>query len=425
MFPAFKSNQKVRIRPNQGGNLHNPQKLPENLVNQVDATQMFGYATRLILITVFLIATGFLVLYSASFGIAGMKYFRNQLVWAIIGVFGSIFVYYVGYQKLAKISHYILLVVFVLLMAAIFGPEINGAHRWIRISIPGMTLSLQPSELTKISLALFLAEYCASNYRNFPKFRSKYGIWIPCIVTGLVLAGIWLGKDLGTTILVGFMASTILFVAGLKLRYVALAFMLGISLFALIIAVDPVRAQRVIDFRNPEQNAETTGYQLSVSKIALGAGGFTGQGYMCSRMKVKYLPEAHTDFILSVVGEEFGYCGIMVVLAAYAYFCYLAYKISFNAKNKLGMFLGCGLATFIAAQALINLTVISGLAPTKGMPAPFISYGGTNLLSCMLAVGILLSIASNSIDEGYNASFYKLVDKIKSLIWRKNAKKAH
>jgi cell division protein FtsW len=175
---------------------------------------------------------------------------------------------------------------------------------------------------------------------------------------------------------------------------------------------------------HPERTAETTGYQLYISKLALGSGGLFGQGFMCSRMKAKYLPEAHTDFILSVVGEEFGYVGIIAILCAYAYFCYLAYQISLNARNKLGMFLGCGLTTFIALQALINLTVIGGLAPTKGMPAPFISYGGTNLLSCVVAVGILLSIASDTIDENYNSGFYKILNSIISLFRGKNGKKS-
>ena len=415
---------KSNINNQINSNILNQRKITANLINDIDETKIVSYATRLILVTVFLVTTGLFMLYSASFGVAGLKYFQNQLVWIFISAAGALTAYFVGYQKLAELSPYILAGVFLLLCLAIFGPEINGANRWIRIPLPGMTLSLQPSELTKIALALFLASYCAANYRNLPKLFSKYGMMVPGIITGIILLAILLGKDLGTTVLVGTMSLVILFIAGMKARYILIAAILGVALIGLIIKFDPVRMARVTDFMNPEQTIESTGYQLSMSKFALGSGGWFGQGFMCSRMKAKYLPEAHTDFILSVVGEEFGYCGMLLIIACYSFFCYLGFQISMNARNKLGMFLGCGLTFFIAMQALINLTVIAGLAPTKGMPAPFISYGGTNLLSCVVAVGILLSIAADSIDENYNQKFYQILEKFIELFRRKNAKKS-
>ena len=399
-------------------------KVTENLINEIDETKIVSYATRLVLTTVFLIATGLIVLYSASFGIAGLKYFQNQLVWVFISAAGAVSAYYIGYKKLTQLSPYILAAVLLLLVVAFFGPEINGARRWIRIPLPGMTLSLQPSELTKIALSLFLSGHCAAYYRTQTTLFSKYGLIVPGTITVIILGAIAAGEDMGTTILVAATAGTILFIAGMRLRYILIGGAAGLLVCLVVVFNNPTRMVRITDFMHPERTAETTGYQLYISKLALGSGGLFGQGFMCSRMKAKYLPEAHTDFILSVVGEEFGYVGIIAILCAYAYFCYLAYQISLNARNKLGMFLGCGLTTFIALQALINLTVIGGLAPTKGMPAPFISYGGTNLLSCVVAIGILLSIASDTIDENYNNGFYKILNSIISLFRGKNGKKS-
>ena len=424
MIFSSANKQKNNHNNHLNSNILNQRKITANLINEIDETKIVSYATRLILVTVFLIATGLIVLYSASFGVAGLKYFQNQLTWVFISAAGAITAYYIGYKKLAQLSPYILAVVLVLLVFAFFGPEINGAKRWIRIPIPGMTLSLQPSELTKIALSLFLASYCASYYRTQTQLWSKYGLLVPGTITGIIIGAIAAGEDMGTSILVAAMAGTILFIAGMKLRYILGVGLFGLFLCLIVIFNNPTRMVRVTDFMHPEKTAETTGYQLYISKLALGSGGLFGQGFMCSRMKAKYLPEAHTDFILSVVGEEFGYVGIIAILCAYAYFCYLAYQISLNARNKLGMFLGCGLTTFIAMQALINLTVIGGLAPTKGMPAPFISYGGTNLLSCVAAVGILLSIASDTINENYNQNFYQFSNKIMGLFKRKNAKKS-
>jgi cell division protein FtsW len=165
---------------------------------------------------------------------------------------------------------------------------------------------------------------------------------------------------------------------------------------------DPMRRARILSFWNPERDASATGYQLWNGFLALGAGGWYGVGFMESRMKARYLPEAHTDFILSIVGEELGLIAIVLVMIAYGVFCWAGIRISINANTRLGMLLGFGLTIYITLQALINVAVISGSMPTKGMPAPFISYGGSNLLTCMTAVGLLLSIALETVSPDYN-----------------------
>jgi cell division protein FtsW len=163
-----------------------------------------------------------------------------------------------------------------------------------------------------------------------------------------------------------------------------------------------MRRARILSFINPEEFAATTGYQLWFSFLALGAGGWHGVGFMESRLKARYLPEAHTDFILSIVGEELGLIAMVLVIIAYGVFCWAGIRISRHANTRLGMLLGCGLTMYITLQAIINIGVISGCFPTKGMPAPFISYGGSNMLSCMVAVGLLLSIAQETMTPGYN-----------------------
>lgn len=401
-------------------NVVSQRKMSGKLVNDIDETKVMKYAVYLILVTVFLVAAGLIMLYSASFGIAGLKYFQNQVVWAFIGTASGFAVYYIGYKKLAEFSPYMVLIVVILLIFAFFGPEINGAHRWIRIRLPGLTLSLQPSELTKIALAFFLADYCSKNYRTFPNLWDKYGMIVPGIVTCIVLGAILIGEDLGTTLLVAIMAAAIFFVAGVKLRYVFLPLIFLSVLSLYVYFFDATRLARVTSFLDTEKYQNTTGYQLWISKLALGSGSWQGQGFMCSRLKAKYLPEAHTDFILSIVGEELGYIGMIGILVFYALFCYFSFQISMNSKTKLGMFLGFGITCFIAFQTLINVLVIAGLAPTKGMPAPFISYGGSNLLSCLIAVGVLLSIAIDTVNEDYNYKFYQKLHAIKGLFVKKN-----
>ena len=183
---------------------------------------------------------------------------------------------------------------------------------------------------------------------------------------------------------------------------------------------DSMRLSRVLTFLDPQKYQKSGGYQLWTSLMALGSGGWTGMGFLGSRFKAKYLPEQHTDFILSVVGEELGFLALLfLVIGTYIVFVFSALKISLNSKNKTGMLLGFGITSFIALQALINISVIAGLAPTKGMPAPFISYGGSNMLVCMTSVGVLISIGASAVNENYNIGFIQTVEKLKSKIFRR------
>ena len=379
------------------------EKLPAEFLGG-DENAAAGAARVLLVITTILVVFGLTMLYSTSYGVAGMKYFRMQLIWLTLGMGMGGAVFLVGYRRVASWWPVLVGGVLVLLVIALFSKEVNGAHRWIQIRLPGMgRLGIQPSEFAKVILALTTAKYCSDHYRTFHELkRWKGGLLNFAVIVGPVLIGILIGRDFGTTVLASAMVFLTLLAAGLPARWVAFPVgMLGAAFFY-IMSCDPMRRARILSFWNPEKDASTIGYQLWNGFLALGAGGWNGVGFMESRMKAHYLPESHTDFILSIVGEELGLIAMVVVMIGYGIFCWSGIRISIHAPTRLGMLLGFGLTIYITLQALINIAVISGSIPTKGMPAPFISYGGRNLLSCMTAVGLLLSIAQETVTPDYN-----------------------
>ena len=347
----------------------------------------------LLLTVIAMIFFGLSMLYSTSSGIAsGSRFFIKQSAWVIISTLVATVIYFIGYKNLSKISIVLLLIAVVGLVTALFFPEINGARRWIRF--PGM--SLQPSELAKIALILYLADYLPRRQRFIDTFE---GI-IPAFVwTAVILLLIILGEDLGTTLLLLFTVIVIFFIAGMRLRWIMVPIAFLPMLLMLIKAFDPMRWGRLTSFLDPEAVHKAKGYQLWNSLMALGSGSWTGLGFTKSRMKAMYLPEAHTDFILSITGEELGFIAILLVITGYIIIMVSGIWISMRSKDKPGMLLGAGLTALIASQAIINLGVVSGAFPTKGMPAPFISYGGSNMLACLCCVGLLLSIDRESKNE--------------------------
>ena len=396
----------------QFNTMPHPEDLPAELSDGGGAAAASG-ARILLIVTAVLVVFGLTMLYSTSSmfyapklpsGVMGMKYFRMQLIWLALGSFSAVAVFLAGYRRVAALWPFLLGTVFLLLIAALFTKEINGAHRWLNIRLPGLgTVGIQPSEFAKVALALTVSKYCADHLRTFSElFRKSGGLAQLALYIVPVLFGILAGKDFGTTVLASTMVFLILLAAGLPIRWMLLP-VLGLSgAFFVIMNFDPMRRARVLSFLDPERFASTIGYQLWTSFLALGAGGWRGVGFMESRMKAEYLPEAHTDFILAIVGEELGLVALVLVVLAYGVFCWAGLRISLHAGTRLGMLLGFGLTMYMTIQAIINISVISGCLPTKGMPAPFISYGGSNMLSCMTAVGLLLSIAMDSAAPDYN-----------------------
>ncbi len=376
-----------------------------------------GYLWKIACVTLILTLFGLTMLYSTSaFSMMnqGMTFFRNQLIWIVLGGGAGTLAFLFGYRRVMSLWWLWLGLCAVLLaLAVLCFPPVNGAQRWIRIPLPGLTLSLQPSELTKLALVIFAARYCTDNFRYFNLVRSRRGILPLGGVCLVLLGGILAGRDYGTTLLAGAMVLAVLLAAGLYLRYLLVPVVLLALLFIQILLFDPTRVDRIFKFLHPEEFAAREGYQLLNSLYALGSGGWFGQGFMESRLKAKYLPEAHTDFILAIVGEELGLVTMLLVILGYAVFTWLGVRISLN-SGRQGALLGFGLTMGIALQAAINLAVITGSAPTKGMNAPFISYGGSNLLMCLISVGLLMSIAAETAYPDYNQSFLRLVERIRA-----------
>ena len=358
-------------------------------------------ACGLIVSVVMLVFFGLTMLYSTSYGQVGSEYFSKQLLWAAIGFAAALTVIAVGYKILSDKSIFLVAVTFVLLVACLAFPEVKGAQRWIRFA----GISLQPSELAKPVLVLFLAGYCAKHFRTVSEVFTKHGIFWALLVCGVLIGGVLLGQDLGTSMLMAAVALTVIFVAGAGLRWFFLAIAGGGALFLALPVISPVRWQRVTSFLEPEKVASDEGWQLWNSLMALGSGKWLGVGFMASRMKARYLPEAHTDFILAVVGEELGLVSLILVMLTYIAFTFFGLGIAMSARTRQGMFLAVGLTAVIALQAVINIGVVSGALPTKGISAPMISYGGSNLLSCMISAGLLLSVALDTIMPDYNKNF--------------------
>ena len=341
---------------------------------------------------------GLIMLYSTSFVMQGSSYFKKQMMWMGIGVLAGVGAVLVGSKRLSDWSPCMILVLDMLLVWALFCKPINGARRWIQVA--GFTL--QPSELGKVVITLFLAKFLAARTRAlesepFWKVMVPSGVWVgPTIL--LVLAG----EDLGTTVLLGSLYLLMLFVAGMRLRYILpFALVLPPAAVLFIKHFDAMRWSRLTVFMDAEAYKATSGYQLWNSLLALGSGGWTGVGFTESRLKLMYLPENHTDFILSIVGEELGFVTMLTVIVAYLILVFVGLRISVKARTRQGMLTAFGMSIFIGMQALINIGVITAAFPTKGMPAPMISYGGSNLLACLVAAACVASVAIDSAVPDY------------------------
>lgn len=401
-------------------NIHIPEQLFDQY-SQSPAEKSIMYACWMLIVVTFILLFGLTMLYSTSYDPAfyGVEYFKKQLQWTIVGLFAGITAFVVGHKKLSDAGIiFMILAIFMLGIADFCFPAIKGAHRWIKLRSIGIPANIQPSELAKIALALYLSKYCAANMRYINEIfkpKSLFFFGMCGLMTGLVL----LGKDLGTTLLLVSVMAIVLFVTGMRLRWlVPPAIILTSLLFWLIKRFDPERLSRLTSFLDPESCRSESGYQLWNSLLAFGSGSWLGIGFGESRLKAKYLPEAHTDFILSIVGEELGLIALSLVIIAYLAFAWFALKISLNSRTRQGTLLGLALTSIIILQAIINIGVVSGAFPTKGMPAPFISYGGSNLVMVLTAVGLLMSIAAETASRGFHDELLESI-KARLLFWHK------
>ncbi|MDP2941351.1 MAG: putative lipid II flippase FtsW [Candidatus Omnitrophota bacterium] len=351
---------------------------------------------NLFTVTVILIAIGVVMIYSSSSIYAWERYkdsfffLKRHLAFLAIGVFLAFLVMSMDYHKFRRIAKPLLLFSLFLLVLVLIpgiGREVSGARRWFRFKF----ISFQPSELANLAIVIYAADFIARKGNEIKQFLK--GFLPPICVLGVCALLILKQPDLGSTLAIGIVVFLMLFVAGVRGRYLFSCILAGLPLLYLLVFNVPYRRARILAFLNPWTDPRGTGFQIIQSQIALGSGGLFGIGLGHSRQKLFYLPAAHTDFIFSIIGEELGLLGTLTVIILYAIFIQQGLKIIKNAADKFGYFLALGLVSMISLKCAINIGVSCGILPTKGLPLPFISYGGSSFIFDMAAVGILINIA--------------------------------
>lgn len=319
----------------------------------------------------------------------GFFFLKRHVFFLGIGTLFTFFVMMFDYKKLKTIAKPFLVFSFFLLILVLvpgIGREVSGAQRWFRYKF----ISFQPSELAVLAVIIYVADFISRKENQIRAFWR--GFCPPMIVLGITAVLILLQPDLGTTVSLGMVVTVMIFIAGVKISYLVSLLLSSIpALYVLIFSV-PYRRVRIMAFLNPWLDPKGSGFQIIQSQIALGSGGIFGQGLGHSKQKLFYLPAAHTDYIFSIIGEELGLVGTIGVILLFIIFIQQGIKIIKNAPDKFGYFLSLGLVLMICLRVVINIGVSCGLMPTKGLPLPFISYGGSSLLFDMVCVGILLNI---------------------------------
>lgn len=343
---------------------------------------------------VFLTVLGLLMVFSTSFVHAADKhgdsyyFFVRQLKFAGFGLLALVGLMHLDYRRLRnpKVFWPILIATAAALIFALIQPAVNGAHRWI--SIKGF--SIQPSEFAKPAVLIFIAWFLHNRGKTLNDPKRSAALWaVVATIAGLILAG----PDLGQAFTLCLIVAVLLVMAGLSWRYIAGAFLAAIPVFYLFVYRVPYRWSRVNVFLNPENSPDEAVWQIRQSLIAVGSGGFFGLGPGDSKQKLFFLPESSTDFIFAIICEEWGFIGAILVIAAFLIFFYRGMKIAANSQDKFGFYLGTGITLMVTLQGLINITMVLGMMPTKGIALPFISQGGSSLLMNLAATGILLNLA--------------------------------
>jgi cell division protein FtsW len=366
------------------------------------------YDWSILLLAVFLTAVGVVMVYSSSAEMADtleryqkddFYFLKRQAIFAVIGCGVMAGMMHYDYKKLRKVAGIGLLVCMFLLLAVYIpglGVKINGAQRWLRLGF-----NLQPVELAKIALIIYMAHSLTKKQKKVREFVN--GILPYTIVLGIILTLLMLQPDLGSAMTLVAVAVAMLFVAGMRYAYFGYLLAILIPLGAFFVMNSHYRMQRIFGFLDPWKDPTGNGLQIIQSWIAIGSGGIFGKGLGEGRQKLFYLPEAHTDFILSVIGEEWGFIGLSLIVLC----VYLLFRRGMNtalmAPDDFGRYLAFGITFLLAFQAVFNMCVVLGLVPTKGLTLPFISYGGSSLVCTLAAIGILLNISSQAQGRGVSS----------------------
>ena len=340
-----------------------------------------------------LLALGLVMLYSSSMTQVGAHYLMLQIVWCALGFVLCVVATALDYQWLKKCGWPIYLFALVLL-GLVFVPHIgrasHGAHRWIQ----QFGFTFQPSEFAKVALIIALAGYCDRYQRQMNTF--KRGVLFPGALIVVVLGLIFIEPDRGQTILLAAISSAMLLLAGVRWRHVLIPVAVGAAGLAFSLLHDSMRQGRISAWLHPDAHAGGAALQARQAMYGLGAGGWTGLGLGNGVRKFGWLPEIHTDFIFANIGEELGLVATLLVLVAFVVIVLCGIYIALNSRDTFGALLAVGVTLLIGLQAVINIGVVTSALPNKGLPLPFISYGGSNLLAMFAGVGILFSVARHA-----------------------------
>lgn len=361
------------------------------LAQDADTTGPFDW--WLFTIMVCLLAIGLVMVLSASGIVAekmnGDKYFffKRQLIFAVAGGIALWVAALMPRDWLYKIQYPALILALILLLITLspLAPRINGAKRWLPLG----PISIQPMEFVKIALAFYLAYFMSSKQALIKTFSR--GVIPPFAVTGLFCFLLLLQPDFGSAVVLAGILFFMCVAGGTRFVYLFIAVGMALSGALALAIASPYRLRRLTAFLDPFQDAQNTGYQLVQSLYAIGSGSFFGVGVGASKQKMFYLPEAHNDFIMAVLGEEMGFLGISIVMILFALFFWRCYRIVLGQKNLRDRFTAFGISLILGMGAVMNLAVVMGVAPPKGVPMPLMSYGGSNLLATMLCVGLLMN----------------------------------
>ena len=351
-----------------------------------------------IMLVFFLVGFGCLMVYSASFYSAKIHYGNQffflfkQIFGVILGICALFFFSFFDYHILKKFRYLVLAVCALMLLLVFvpgFGVKSYGASRWINL----FGVSIQPSEITKFALVLFLASYLSDNHENIKTFK---GLLVPIGVAGILCLLVIIEPSMSVTMCLALTTFFMLIVGGMTKKHTLLfSGLAGIGV-PVLIAIEPYRLKRLFAFINPWKSPQGEGFQLIQSLYGLGNGGWFGVGLFNSRQKFLFLPFAESDFIFSVIGEEFGYVGCILLMLVYGLLVLSIFKIGLGAKDRFGCLLACGVGIVIAVQTLLNVAVVTGSIPPTGLPLPFISSGGTGVAVFMAAIGVVINISKQS-----------------------------
>lgn len=354
-----------------------------------------GIDRGVLMATVVLALVGLIMVFSASAVVAGNRFhdsvffLKRHLTWLAFGFCLLLIAAHLDYtvwRKLAVPLLALLVVLLILVLVPSLGLMAKGARRWLRLG----PVSVQPAEVAKLVVVLYLAAYLAKKGTAITEFGR--GILPPLIVVGAIAALILLQPDMGTAVVLGLLAMGLLFMAGARLSHLLALALLAAPVGMALILSSPYRRQRFMTFLAPWKDPTDAGFQLTQSFLAFGSGGPFGVGLGEGKQKLFFLPEAHTDFVLALVGEELGLLGTSAIIVLFAILVLKGFQIAGRAREPFGRHLALGITLSLGLQALINAAVVTGLLPTKGLTLPLVSYGGSSLLVSLLSIGILLSI---------------------------------